>query len=163
MDKTIEVKENYFNKMFFHPICESDVCPGDHLYRWRYFKLEPGIAVQLNDNPSAISVVTLNGVNTFRLITLHQFKGRGILRRAHYNQDDSYLHRIKLSGTSFTEKRRPREEVVQNALLLLDTANKNPEYIKKLFVNRFADFAKLCCTISHEEWCNRLLGSGKKN
>ncbi|CAF3780610.1 unnamed protein product, partial [Rotaria sordida] len=60
--------------------------------------------------------------------------------------------------TSYIEKRRPAKEIVQNALLLIYTADTNPQYLQKIFVKDFNDFAKLCCTINHDRWCNILLG-----
>ncbi len=163
LSSTTESKiKNYFNNMLFHHIFLSDVKPGDHLYRWRHFKLLQGIAVQRNDDRSKMFVVMSNGLNTIRLVTLREFKGRGILRRALYDQGDSNLHSIKLSGTSFIEKKISAEEIVQNALLLLDTVNRNPEYVQQLFAHGFGDFARLCCTISHEQWRNRLQRNGKK-
>jgi hypothetical protein len=148
--------------MLFHDIYASNVRAGDHLYRWRMLKRFQGIAVQYNEDPSEILVVMFNGSNSFRLVKLCEFKGRGILRRALYDQGGSYVHGIKLSGTSFIEKSRPPEEIVQNARLLLDTANRNPELIQQFFINGFEDFARLCCTINHEEWRNQLLGQGNK-
>jgi hypothetical protein len=148
--------------MLLHNISAAAVRRGDHLYRWKNLKLLPGIAIQRNDNPSAMFVIMSNGLNTFHLVTLSEFKGRGILRRALYDQGDSYLHPIKLSGTSFIEKKRPTEEIEQNALLLLDTAHRNPERIRELFPHGTSDFAKLCCTTSHEQWRNYLQRNGKK-
>jgi len=145
--------------MLFHNIVPSDVHPGDHLYRWRNGKMLPGIAVRRNDNKSEIFVVMPNGLNNFNLVTLIEFKGRGILRRAIYDQSDSYLHLLKLSGTSFIEKKRPIEEIVQNALLLLDITNRNPQCIQEILAN---NFAKLCCTLEHGDWRNKLLEYGKE-
>ena len=145
--------------MLFHHISPSDVRPGYHLYRWRNLKLFEGIAVQSNDDTSKIFVVMFDGLNNFRLVTLSKFKGRGILRRVLYDQGDSYVHCIKLSGTSYIEKSRPLEEIVQNALLLLDISSRNPEFIKQFFNNGFGNFAKLCCIISHEDWRNQMLVS----
>lgn len=145
--------------MLFHHISPSHVRPGYHLYRWRNLKLFEGIAVQNDDDTSQIFVVMFDGLNNFRLVTLCEFKGIGILRRVLYDQGDSYVHLIKLSGTSYTEKSRPLEEIVQNALLLFDISNRHPEFIKQFFNNGFGDFAKSCCTISHEDWRNQLLVS----
>ncbi len=147
--------------MLSHRISLSDVRSGDHLYRWRYFKLFQGIAVQHNNDTQEIFVVIPNGLNGFRLVTLREFKGRGILRRVLYDQGDSYLHPIKLSGTSFIDMKRSTEEVVQNALLLLNITNINPEYIEQFFVHQVGNFARLCCTMSHEQWRHYLQINGK--
>ncbi|CAF0836668.1 unnamed protein product [Rotaria sordida] len=144
--------------MVCHNISVSEVRPGDHLYRWHHLKLLQGIAVQLDDDVSEIFVVVLDKLNNFDLVTLNDFKGKGVLRRVLYDQGDSHLHRIKLHGTSYIEKRRPAKEIVQNALLLIHTADTNPQYLQKIFVKDFNDFAKLCCTINHDRWCNILLG-----
>ncbi|CAF4303905.1 unnamed protein product, partial [Adineta steineri] len=76
-----------------------------------------------------------------------QFTGRKILRRALYNQSDSYLHTIKIRGTSFSERARPAEEIVQNALLLVDKTNQKPGCLHEIIVQ---NFAQLCCTIEHK-------------
>jgi hypothetical protein len=149
--------------MLFHHISASDVRPGDHLYRWRRFKLIQGIAVRPNNDALGIFVVMSIGLNGFRLVTLEEFKGKGILRRVLYDQGDSYLHSIKLTGTSFTEKKRPAEEIVQNALLLLDTNNINPEFIEQFFAYGAVNFARLCCITSHEQWRRLLQPNGKRN
>ncbi len=149
--------------MLFHHISVSDVRLGDHLYRWRRFKLLQGIAVQPNDGSPRISVVMSIGLNGFRLVTVEEFKGNGILRRVLYDQGDSYLHPIKLSGTSFIEKKIPAREIAQNALLLLDANNTNPEYIEQFFAHGAVNFAQLCCTMSHEQWRHLLQPNGKRN
>lgn len=149
--------------MLFHYISASDVQPGDHLYRWRNFKLLQGIAVQRNDDRSQIYVVRLTDLNGFRLVTLQEFQGRGTLRRALYDQGNSYLHPIKLAGTSFIERKRPVDEVIQNALLLLNMQNFNSEHIKQLFGYNGHDFARLCCTMNDEQWRNHLQTNGKRN
>ncbi|CAF2359835.1 unnamed protein product [Rotaria sp. Silwood2] len=144
--------------MLLHNISVSDVRPGDHLYQWRKLKLLQGIAVQLDDDAPEIYVVMLNKFNKFDLVTLNDFKGKGVLRRVLYDQGDSRLHRIKLSGTSYIEKRRPAKEIVQNALLLLNTWDINAQFLQKIFIKGFSEFAKLCCTINHDCWRNILLG-----
>ncbi len=145
--------------MLFHNIVPSDAHLGDHLYRWRNGKVLPGIAVPGNDDTSQICVVTSNGLNNFNLVTLSEFTGGGILRRAIYDQNDSRLHCLKLPGTSFRENRRPVEEIVRNALLLLKITNTNPQCIQEILAN---NFAKLCCTLEHEVWRNKLLEYGKE-
>ncbi|CAF1275898.1 unnamed protein product [Adineta steineri] len=141
--------------MLFHYIPPSDVRPGDHLYQWQNFRLLQGIAVPSNNNPTEIHVVILNGLNTFHLVTLKQFTGRKLLRRALYNQSDSYLHTIKLRGTSFSERARPAEEIVQNALLLVDKTNQKPGCLHEIIIQ---NFAQLCCTIEHKQWRDKWLG-----
>ncbi|CAF1310764.1 unnamed protein product [Rotaria magnacalcarata] len=145
--------------MLSHAISVADVQPGDHLYRWRNLKLFQGIAVQPNHDNLEIFVVILNDLNSFCMVPVNLFKGKGILRRVLYNQGNSYLHWIKLPGTSYVQKRRPTEEIVQNALLLVDTKNRNCELIENLFVQGFDGFAKLCSTISHDHWRHILLGN----
>ncbi|CAF0874645.1 unnamed protein product [Rotaria sordida] len=149
--------------MLCHNISVSDVRPGDHLYRWHHLKLLHGIAVQLHDDVSEIFVVVLDKLNNFDLVTLKDFKKKGVLGRVLYDQGDSHLHRIKLHGTSHIEKRRPAKEIVQNALLLIYTADTNPQYLQKIFVKDFNNFAKLCCTINHDRWRNILQGDGEEN
>jgi hypothetical protein len=144
-------------------ISASAVQPGDHLYPGPNVELLSGIAVRLDVGRSEIFVVISDGLHTFRLITLQEFQGRGILYRAVYDQDQSHWRRFKLFGTRFHEKKRPAEEIVQNALLLLGTANKNPEWIKEVFPHGTSDFARLCCTTSHEQWRNQLQQNGKEN
>lgn len=124
--------------MLFHYISTSNVHLGDHLYRWQNGKLVQGIAVRRDDDTSEILVVTTNGLKGFHLMSLSQFKEKRTLRRVCYDQGDSYLHWMKLSRTSFIEKRRPVEEIIQNALLLLDVDNRNPECIQEFLVNNFA-------------------------
>ena len=149
--------------MLFHNIPASEVRPGNHLYRWRRFKLIQGIAVPSTDSPTGISVVMSIGLNGFRLVTLEEFQGKGIIRRVLYNQGDSFLHPIKLSGTSFVEPTRPPGIIVQNALLLLQIYNTDPEYIAELFIYGSINFAQLCCTMPHEPWRRLLEPTGKRN
>jgi hypothetical protein len=150
-------------KMLFHHISASDVHPGYHLYRWRRFKFIQGIAVTRNDGTPGIYVVMSIGLNGFRLVTLQEFQGKGILRRVLYNQGDSHLHPIKIPGTSFIEPQRPAEVIVQNALLLFEISNTNPEYIEQLFIHGSINFARLCCTMRHEQWRRLLQPTGKRN
>lgn len=148
--------------MLFHRISPVDVQPGDHLYRWRYFKIIQGIAIEQNDgNTVTIFVVIPNEMNSFRLISLREFQGRGYLRRVLYNQGDSYLHPIKLSGTSFIDEKRPAEEVVRNALLLVNS-NINPQFMQQLLTPGTSNFARLCCTMPHEQWRTYLQANGEK-
>lgn len=147
--------------MLLHDISISDVHPGDHLYQWQKLKMLQGIAVPHISHESKICVVTSYNLTSFCLVTLENFVGNGVLRRARYDQGEHYLHWIKLPGTSFSEHKRPPEEIVENAFLLLKIANTNLQLIKKLCVHGIRDFAKLCCTMSHETLRMNLLRNGE--
>jgi hypothetical protein len=140
--------------MLFSNITSSDVRPGDHIYRYRYrwFEKQQGIAVRF-PKLSPVFVVT-SYENTLRLITLNEFKGRGCLRRAIYDQDNSYTPKTTFFQKSFTVNRRPSEEIVQNALLLLDWIKTSPDRVQTLFANDLSEFARRCCTTVHEQWSN---------
>ena len=149
-------------RMLFHRILPTDAQPGDHLYRWRYFRLIQGIAIRRNDgNVATIFVVVPNGTNSFRAISLKDFQGRGYLRRVLYNQGDSHLHPIKLPGTSVVDAKRPVGEVVQNALLLLNRNNINPQCMERLSAPGPNNFARLCCTMPYEQWHAYLQANGE--
>lgn len=122
-----------------------------------------GIAIQRNDGiASTLFVLIPNGSTCFRLVSLKDFQGRGVLRRVLYNQGTSYLHPIKLSGTSYLDQKQPAEEVVRNALLLLEKTNLNSECMKRLLSPGPDNFARLCCTMSHEQWRAHLQANGAK-
>lgn len=148
--------------MLFHSISVSDVRPGDHLYRWRNLKLLEGIAVERNGTGSPMFVIVLSDPKFFYMVSLDRFKGHGTLRRVLYDQGGNVVNWIKLSGTSYVEKRRPTEEIVQNAHLLLDVNNRNSALMENLFVKGFNSFAKLCSTMSHARWRHILLDDGKE-
>jgi len=132
--------------MFFNTISPSDVRPGDHLYRYRWFGIQHGIAVRY-PKLTPIFVVTCYK-NTLSLVTLNEFKGQGSLRRVTYEQSNSYMKTMKISH------RPPPEEIVQNAFLLLDWIKISPDCLRVLFANDLSQFARRCCTTVHEQWRN---------
>jgi hypothetical protein len=139
--------------MFFNTINVSDVRPGDHLYRYRWFEIQQGIAVRF-PKLSPIYVVTTYK-NTLILVTLNEFKGRSSLRRVPYEQSTSFLLTTKLSH------RRPPEEIVQNAFLLLNWIKTSPDRVQALLANDPSQFARKCCITVHEQWRN-LFSSNKE-
>jgi hypothetical protein len=132
--------------MFFNTINSSEVCPGDHLYRYRWFGIQQGIAVRFPKLSTIFVVTSYN--NTLSLVTLNEFKGQSSLRRITYKKSASVFSKIKLSYS------RPPEEIVQNAFLLLDWVKKSPERVRALFANDLSQFAQQCCTTVHEQWRN---------
>ena len=149
--------------MLFHHISLADAQHGDHLYRWQYFKIVQGIAIQQNEGKlAAMFVVVPDRTNGFQLMSLRDFQGRGYLRRVLYNQGDSLLHSIKLSGTSFIHQKRPANEIAQNALLLLNRTSIDPQCMEGLLSPGPNNFARLCCTMSHEQWRAYLQANGEK-
>ena len=151
------------DNVLFHDIASSDAQPGDHLYRWKRFRIFPGIAIQRDDGDSSTMFVLVpNRSTSFHLIPLEDFQGHGHLRRAVYNQNTSYLHSIKMPGTSFTDEKRPAEEIVQNALLLLERNNLNSQCMERLLSIGPDNFARLCCTMPHEQWRTYLQANGER-
>jgi hypothetical protein len=132
--------------MFFNTINTSEVCPGDHLYRYRWFGIQQGIAVRYPKLSSIFVITAYN--NTLGLITLNEFKGNGSLRRMTYEKSASFFSKIKFSYS------RPPEEIVQNAFLLLNWIKRSPEHVRALFANDLSQFAQKCCTTVHEQWRN---------
>ena len=132
--------------MVFNTINSSEVRPGDHLYRYRWFQIQQGIAVRF-PKLSPIFVVTLYN-DTLSVVTLNEFKGRSSLRRVTYEQSVGFLSSIKFSHS------RPPEEIVQNAFLLLDWIKTSPDRVRALFANDLSQFAQKCCTTVHEQWRN---------
>ncbi|CAF4346330.1 unnamed protein product [Rotaria sp. Silwood2] len=128
-------------------IRSSDVRPGDHLYRYRWLKIQQGVAVRF-PKLTAIFVVTYYK-NTLTLVTLKQFKGQSCLRRITYKQDNNNYAKT----TKFTHC-RPPEEIVQNAFLLLSLITTSPDRVKSLLANDLSQFARRCCTTVHEQWSN---------
>lgn len=133
-------------QMVFNIINSSDVRPGDHLYRYGWFEIQEGIAVRY-PNLSSIYVIT-SFKNTLRLVTLNEFKGRSFLRRVIYKHKTSCIKKMICS------QRRPPEEIVQNALLLLDWIKSSPDRVRTLFANDLSQFARKCCTTVHDQWHN---------
>jgi hypothetical protein len=132
--------------MLFNTINTSDVRPGDHLYRYRWFEIQQGIAVRFPKLSSIYVVTTYK--NTLSLMTLNEFKGRSSLRRVTYEQSTSFLPTTKFS------RRRPPEEIVQNAFLLLNWVKTSPDRVRALFANDLSQFARKCCVTVHEQWCS---------
>jgi len=132
--------------MFFNTVNSSEVRPGDHLYRYRWFRIQQGIAVRF-PKLSPIFVITLYD-DTLSLVTLNEFKGRSSLRRVTYERSAGFLSKIKFSQS------RPPEEIVQNALFLLDRVKTSPDRVRALFANDLSQFAQQCCTTVHEQWRN---------
>lgn len=132
--------------MFLDTIRVSDVRPGDHLYFYRWFRMQQGIAVQF-PKLAQIFVVTAYH-NTLSLMTLNEFKGRHSLRRVCYNRCSNCLNKMQLCDS------RPPEEIVQNAFLLLNWVKTSPERVRLLFANDLSQFARKCCTTVHEHWSN---------
>ena len=130
----------------FDTINVSDVRPGDHLYLYRWFRIEQGIAVQF-PKMTTVFVVTAYNV-TLSLLTLTEYKGRNSLRRVTYNRCTSCLNRIKSCSS------RPPEEIVQNAFLLLDWVKTSPDRVRLLFANDLSQFARKCSITVHEQWRN---------
>jgi hypothetical protein len=151
-------KKAFEHDMLFHHTSPSAIRPGDHLYVWRGLRMVQGIVVRCaGDDPAEIDVVTRNDVNSFHLITCDAFQYVWRLRRVVY-EDARLLHWIKISGTSFTEAPRPAEEIVRNALLLLDVAGRDPQRIEKVIMDNFARF---CSTTQHDKWRSILVGNGE--
>jgi hypothetical protein len=132
--------------MFFNTINPSDVRPGDHLYRYRWFQTQQGIAVRF-PKLSPIFVITFYN-NALNLVTLNEFKGRSSLRRVTYEQGSSCIRKMSFSNS------RPPEEIVQNAFLLLNWIKTSPDRVRVLFANDLSQFARRCCTTVHEQWRN---------
>ncbi|CAF1107759.1 unnamed protein product [Adineta ricciae] len=133
--------------MLFNIIDVSDVQPGDHLYRYRWFEVQEGIAVQ-SSQLAPILVLTYVK-NTLRLLTLNEFKGRSCLRRVIYKQTNNCFKTTRNICT------RPPEEIVQNAFLLFEWIKKSPDRVRTLFPNDLSQFARQCCTTVHEQWRGR--------
>ncbi|CAF1378420.1 unnamed protein product [Adineta steineri] len=132
--------------MVLHIINSSEVRPGDHLYRYRLFNIQQGIAVQC---PTLKSIFVLTSYkNTLQLVSLNEFKRKSCLRRVIYNENCSCIKKVKYLHN------RPPEEIVKNALLLLDWIKTSPDNVRKLFSNDLSQFAQECCTTVHEQWCN---------
>ncbi|CAF3666340.1 unnamed protein product [Rotaria sp. Silwood1] len=131
--------------MLCNIIHSSDVRPGDHLYRYRWLEVQQGVAVQF-PKLSAIFVITYYK-NTLTLVTLKEFKEKSFLRRVTYKQDNNNCTK----KTDFTH-RRPPEEIVQNAFLLLNWITTSPDRVKSLLANDLSQFARKCCTTVHEQW-----------
>jgi hypothetical protein len=122
--------------MVFNIINASDVRPGDHLYRYRWFKIQQGIAVRF---PKLSPIFVISSYkNELILETLNEFKGKSCLRRVAYKQKPS--------------TNRPPDEIVQNAILLLDWNKTSPDRVRTLFANDLSQFARKCCTTVHEQW-----------
>lgn len=132
--------------MLFDSINVSDVRPGDHLYLYRWFHMQQGIAVQFPKLAQIFVVTAYN--NTISLMTLNEFKGKHSLRRVSYNRCSSCVNQIQLCYS------RPPEEIVQNAFLLLNWVKTSPERVRSLFANDLSKFARKCCTTIHEQWRN---------
>ncbi|UJR10817.1 hypothetical protein I4U23_015004 [Adineta vaga] len=130
--------------MLFNTIHSSDVRPGDHLYRYRFFEIQEGIAVQCSQI-APICVITYIK-DTFQLLTLNEFKGRSCLRRVIYKQSNNCIKRTKKVYN------RPPEEIAENALLLLEWIKTSPDRVRTLFSNDLSQFARQCCTTVHEQW-----------
>jgi DNA-binding ferritin-like protein (Dps family) len=146
--------------MLLHNIKEADVQLADHLYRWEKFRLKSGIALRLHEDPSKISVFTLNEFDNFCVVTLCRFKKKSQLRRVAYDQGDSYLHWMKVYGTSFVENKLPAEQIIRNTRFLLDIANRNPFQVKEVLGEDLNDFAQLCCTKTSEFWLEKFPNNG---
>jgi hypothetical protein len=132
--------------MFLNTINSSDVRPGDHLYRYRWFGKQHGIAVRY---PQLASIFVITSYkNTLSLVTLNEFKGQSSLRRVTYEQGSSCIRKMKFSHS------RPPEEIIQNAFLLLEWIKTSPDRVRALFANDLSQFARRCCTTVHEQWCN---------
>ncbi|CAF1001463.1 unnamed protein product [Rotaria sordida] len=133
--------------MLCNIIRSSDVRPGDHLYRYRWFEIQQGVAVQF-PKLSTIFVIKYYK-NTLTLVTLKEFKGQSCLKRVTYKQDNNnYANKLKFN------RRRPSEEIVQNAFLLLNWIKISPDRVKSLLGNDLSQFARKCCTTVHQEWHN---------
>lgn len=126
----------------------SDVRAGDHLYRYRWFEMQQGVAVRY-PKLSMIYVVT-NYRNTLTLVTLKEFKGRSCLRRVTYKEDANSMNKMQYNHN------RPPDEIVQNALLLLNGMKTSPDLVRSLLADDLSQFARRCCTTVHEQWLNIL-------
>jgi hypothetical protein len=124
--------------MLFNIINTSDVRPGDHIYRYRWFEIQQGIAIRFS-KLAPIFVVT-SYKNTLSLVTLNEFKGGCCLRRVTYKKKLTHY--------------RPPDEIVQNAILLLDWIKTSPDRVRTLFANDLSQFARKCCTTVHDQWRN---------
>ncbi|CAF1112589.1 unnamed protein product [Adineta steineri] len=71
-----------------------------------------------------------------------------LVKRVIYNENCSCIKKVKYLHN------RPPEEIVKNALLLLDWIKTSPDNVRKLFSNDLSQFAQKCCTTVHEQWCN---------
>ncbi|CAF1526294.1 unnamed protein product, partial [Rotaria sordida] len=68
--------------------------------------------------------------NTLTLVTLKEFKGQSCLKRVTYKQDNNnYAKKLKFN------RRRPSEEIVENAFLLLNWIKISPDRVKSLLGN----------------------------
>ena len=128
----------------------SDVRPGDHLHRCRYrwFGIQHGIAVRF-DKFSPMFVVTTSK-KTLHCVPLIEFVGRGTLQRSIASRHDRLKQRDALEKPVIL--RRPAEEIVQNALLLLDWFKIAPERVRKLLEDDLSQFARRCSTTMHHQW-----------
>jgi hypothetical protein len=132
--------------MFFNIINSSDVRPGDHIYRYHWFKIQHGIAVRYPKLSPIFVITSFN--NTLKVVTLNEFKGRSWLRRMTYKQNNSCIKETTCSHS------RPPEEIVQNAFLLLDWIKTSPDDVRTLLDNDLSQFAQKCCTTVHDQWRN---------
>lgn len=136
--------------MFYETIRLSDVRPGDHLHRCRYrcFGRQHGIAVRF-DKDSPIFVVKTSK-DSLHCVTLLEFVGRGTLQRSIDGRPDRW--ELRSARDKSVISRQPAEEVVQNALLLLDCFRITPERVRKVLEGDLLQFARRCSTTAHHQW-----------
>ena len=94
---------------FSHAITVDDVQLGDHVYLWRSGYTHHGVVYEINADMLQSRVIEFGGNGfgksnaSIRSVSLEQFKGRAVLRRAMYAA--APLEKaLKRGGTTFTEE-----------------------------------------------------------
>ena len=150
-----------------HIVSISETTYGDHIYvrpGLGFTMSKEGIIVPTQDSTRSeqwmvveySSVQTPDSLPQLHLVTLDEFRAPELkLRRVYYDQVDTVLHHLKLSGTSYAEKRVPAAEIVNNALILYELSQSPDIYgaqLKDLLGDQYEHFAYICSTTYAKNW-----------